>query len=125
MLDFPFLCTNGKYYLVNFCHTRSTEFHNFIKMALTKNPRKRPTAEKILQVKISYLCDVWCDGLSLSCYPKGLILWPLSSQHAFVTQLLTRNLAIELLDTVNNPDLQQTHTMDESDLEVNGWQSWF
>ncbi len=43
----------------------------------------------------------------------------LSFQHAFVTQLLTRNLVIELLDTVNNPDLQQTHTMDESDLEVN------
>uniref|UniRef100_A0A672T6J2 Mitogen-activated protein kinase kinase kinase kinase 2-like n=1 Tax=Sinocyclocheilus grahami TaxID=75366 RepID=A0A672T6J2_SINGR len=60
----------------------STEFHNFIKMALTKSPRKRPTAEKILQ-------------------------------HAFVTQLLTRNLVIELLDAVNNPDLQQTHTMDE------------
>uniref|UniRef100_A0A8C2EMY9 Mitogen-activated protein kinase kinase kinase kinase n=1 Tax=Cyprinus carpio TaxID=7962 RepID=A0A8C2EMY9_CYPCA len=65
----------------------STEFHNFIKMALTKNPRKRPTAEKLLQ-------------------------------HAFVTQLLTRNLVIELLDAVNNPDLQQTHTMDESDLET-------
>uniref|UniRef100_A0A8C1W4H6 Mitogen-activated protein kinase kinase kinase kinase n=1 Tax=Cyprinus carpio TaxID=7962 RepID=A0A8C1W4H6_CYPCA len=53
-----------------------------------KSPRKRPTAEKILQ-------------------------------HAFVTQLLTRNLVIELLDAVNNPDLQQTHTMDESDLELN------
>ncbi|XP_051533408.1 mitogen-activated protein kinase kinase kinase kinase 6 isoform X1 [Myxocyprinus asiaticus] len=65
----------------------STEFHNFIKMALTKNPRKRPTAEKLLQ-------------------------------HAFVTQLLTRNLVIELLDTVNNPELQQTLTMDESDLEM-------
>uniref|UniRef100_A0A672RN28 non-specific serine/threonine protein kinase n=1 Tax=Sinocyclocheilus grahami TaxID=75366 RepID=A0A672RN28_SINGR len=61
----------------------STEFHNFIKMALTKSPRKRPTAEKLLQ-------------------------------HAFVTQLLTRNLVIELLDAINNPDLQQTHTMDES-----------
>ncbi|XP_016374115.1 mitogen-activated protein kinase kinase kinase kinase 2-like isoform X2 [Sinocyclocheilus rhinocerous] len=65
----------------------STEFHNFIKMALTKSPRKRPTAEKLLQ-------------------------------HAFVTQLLTRNLVIELLDAINNPDLQQTHTMDESDLET-------
>ncbi|RXN05854.1 myotubularin-related 1-like isoform X2 [Labeo rohita] len=39
-------------------------------------------------------------------------------QHPFVTQLLTRNLAIELLDMVNNPDLQQTLTMDESDLET-------
>uniref|UniRef100_A0AAR2JYL6 Protein kinase domain-containing protein n=1 Tax=Pygocentrus nattereri TaxID=42514 RepID=A0AAR2JYL6_PYGNA len=66
----------------------TTEFHNFIKMALTKSPRKRPTAEKLLQ-------------------------------HAFVTQLLTRNLVIELLDSANNPDLQHSQTMDDSDLEVN------
>lgn len=54
-----------------------------------------------------------------SYYWNYLFLLPLSFQHAFVTQLLTRNLVIELLDAVNNPDLQQTHTMDESDLEVN------
>ncbi|XP_060791771.1 mitogen-activated protein kinase kinase kinase kinase 6 isoform X2 [Neoarius graeffei] len=65
----------------------SREFHYFVKMALTKNPRKRPTAEKLLQ-------------------------------HAFITQLLTRNLVIELLDTANNPDLQQSQTMDDSDLET-------
>ncbi|XP_017560834.1 mitogen-activated protein kinase kinase kinase kinase 6 [Pygocentrus nattereri] len=65
----------------------TTEFHNFIKMALTKSPRKRPTAEKLLQ-------------------------------HAFVTQLLTRNLVIELLDSANNPDLQHSQTMDDSDLET-------
>uniref|UniRef100_A0A4W4G330 Mitogen-activated protein kinase kinase kinase kinase n=1 Tax=Electrophorus electricus TaxID=8005 RepID=A0A4W4G330_ELEEL len=65
----------------------STEFHNFIKMALTKSSRKRPTAEKLLQ-------------------------------HAFVTQLLTRNLVIELLDTANNPDLQHSQTMDDCDLET-------
>ncbi|XP_053504347.1 mitogen-activated protein kinase kinase kinase kinase 6 isoform X2 [Ictalurus furcatus] len=65
----------------------SREFHYFIKMALTKSPRKRPTAEKLLQ-------------------------------HAFITQLLTRNLVIELLDTANNPDLQQAQTMDDSDLET-------
>ncbi|XP_072517435.1 mitogen-activated protein kinase kinase kinase kinase 6 isoform X2 [Salminus brasiliensis] len=65
----------------------STEFHNFLKMALTRSPRKRPTAEKLLQ-------------------------------HAFVTQLLTRNLVIELLDSANNPDLQHPQTMDDSDLET-------
>uniref|UniRef100_A0AAR2LXG6 Non-specific serine/threonine protein kinase n=1 Tax=Pygocentrus nattereri TaxID=42514 RepID=A0AAR2LXG6_PYGNA len=68
----------------------TTEFHNFIKMALTKSPRKRPTAEKLLQ-------------------------------HAFVTQLLTRNLVIELLDSANNPDLQHSQTMDDSDLETIQW----
>lgn len=28
----------------------SPTFHNFVKVALTKNPKKRPTAEKLLQV---------------------------------------------------------------------------
>ncbi|XP_026797007.3 mitogen-activated protein kinase kinase kinase kinase 6 [Pangasianodon hypophthalmus] len=65
----------------------SREFHYFVKMALTKSPRKRPTAEKLLQ-------------------------------HAFITQLLTRNLVIELLDTANNPDLQHSQSMDDSDLET-------
>lgn len=30
----------------------SPTFHNFVKVALTKNPKKRPTAEKLLQVTI-------------------------------------------------------------------------
>uniref|UniRef100_A0A4W5K7Y0 Protein kinase domain-containing protein n=1 Tax=Hucho hucho TaxID=62062 RepID=A0A4W5K7Y0_9TELE len=29
---------------------RSTAFHNFVKVSLTKNPKKRPTAEKLLSV---------------------------------------------------------------------------
>lgn len=43
-----------------------------------------------------------------------------SPQHPFVTQLLTRNLVIELLDMANNPELHSahTHSLDESDLEV-------
>uniref|UniRef100_A0A674CY16 Mitogen-activated protein kinase kinase kinase kinase n=1 Tax=Salmo trutta TaxID=8032 RepID=A0A674CY16_SALTR len=67
----------------------SVDFHSFVKVSLTKNPRKRPTAEKLLQ-------------------------------HPFVSQRLTRTLAIELLDMANNPVLQTSHTMDESDLEVIG-----
>ncbi|XP_018607398.1 mitogen-activated protein kinase kinase kinase kinase 2-like isoform X2 [Scleropages formosus] len=65
----------------------SADFHSFIKTSLTKNPRKRPTAEKLLQ-------------------------------HPFMTQLLTRTLVIELLDMASNPDLNSTHTLDESDLET-------
>uniref|UniRef100_A0A4W5JRS2 non-specific serine/threonine protein kinase n=1 Tax=Hucho hucho TaxID=62062 RepID=A0A4W5JRS2_9TELE len=61
----------------------SADFHNFVKISLTKNPRKRPSSEKLLQ-------------------------------HPFVSQLLTRTLAIELLDMASNPVLQTTHTMDES-----------
>uniref|UniRef100_A0A3P9KSS3 Mitogen-activated protein kinase kinase kinase kinase n=1 Tax=Oryzias latipes TaxID=8090 RepID=A0A3P9KSS3_ORYLA len=66
----------------------SAGFHSFVKMALIKNPRKRPSAETLLQ-------------------------------HPFVTQLLTRNLVIELLDMANNPELhcQLAHTIDDNDLE--------
>ncbi|KAM9836797.1 mitogen-activated protein kinase kinase kinase kinase 2 [Aulostomus maculatus] len=67
----------------------SSGFHSFVKMALIKNPRKRPSAETLLQ-------------------------------HPFVTQLLTRNLVIELLDMANNPELHTTHThsMDDNELEI-------
>ncbi|KAM9424180.1 mitogen-activated protein kinase kinase kinase kinase 2 isoform 2-T2 [Pholidichthys leucotaenia] len=67
----------------------SAAFQSFVKMALIKNPRKRPSAETLLQ-------------------------------HPFVTQLLTRNLIIELLDMANNPELHSTHShcMDDNDLEV-------
>ncbi|XP_067352784.1 mitogen-activated protein kinase kinase kinase kinase 3-like isoform X2 [Channa argus] len=51
----------------------SGNFHEFVKIALTKNPKKRPAADKLLQ-------------------------------HPFVSQPLSRTLAIELLDKVNNPD---------------------
>ncbi|XP_078792726.1 mitogen-activated protein kinase kinase kinase kinase 2 isoform X4 [Oryzias latipes] len=66
----------------------SAGFHSFVKMALIKNPRKRPSAETLLQ-------------------------------HPFVTQLLTRNLVIELLDMANNPELHcpLAHTIDDNDLE--------
>lgn len=29
---------------------RSTGFHNFVKVSLTKNPKRRPTADKLLSV---------------------------------------------------------------------------
>ncbi|XP_039679003.1 mitogen-activated protein kinase kinase kinase kinase 2 isoform X2 [Perca fluviatilis] len=67
----------------------SAGFQSFVKMSLIKNPRKRPSAETLLQ-------------------------------HPFVTQLLTRNLVIELLDMANNPELHNTHThsMDDNELEI-------
>ncbi|XP_059842409.1 mitogen-activated protein kinase kinase kinase kinase 3 isoform X4 [Hypanus sabinus] len=64
----------------------STSFHQFVKLALTKNPKKRPTAEKLLQ-------------------------------HPFVTQSLSRTLAIELLDKLNNPDHSSYHDFDDDDPE--------
>ncbi|XP_038586662.1 mitogen-activated protein kinase kinase kinase kinase 2 isoform X2 [Micropterus salmoides] len=67
----------------------SAAFQSFVKMALIKSPRKRPSAETLLQ-------------------------------HPFVTQLLTRNLVIELLDMANNPELHPTHShsMDDNELEI-------
>ncbi|KAJ8920015.1 hypothetical protein NQ315_006546 [Exocentrus adspersus] len=50
----------------------SPTFHNFVKVSLTKNPKKRPTAEKLLQ-------------------------------HAFFQGDMSRRLALELLQKVNNP----------------------
>uniref|UniRef100_A0A3B4TSQ1 Mitogen-activated protein kinase kinase kinase kinase n=1 Tax=Seriola dumerili TaxID=41447 RepID=A0A3B4TSQ1_SERDU len=67
----------------------STAFHNFVKVSLTKNPKKRPTAEKLLL-------------------------------HVFVAQTgLTRRLAVDLLDKMNNPDNHQHYSeVDDDDLEV-------
>ncbi|XP_038141042.1 mitogen-activated protein kinase kinase kinase kinase 5 isoform X4 [Cyprinodon tularosa] len=66
----------------------SAAFHNFVKVSLTKNPKKRPTAEKLLL-------------------------------HVFVAQTgLTRRLAVDLLDKMNNPDNHQHFSeVDDDDIE--------
>uniref|UniRef100_A0A8C6ZT21 Mitogen-activated protein kinase kinase kinase kinase n=1 Tax=Nothoprocta perdicaria TaxID=30464 RepID=A0A8C6ZT21_NOTPE len=66
----------------------SSIFHNFVKIALTKNPKKRPTAERLLS-------------------------------HSFVGQPgLSRSLAVELLDKVNNPDNHAHYSeADDDDFE--------
>uniref|UniRef100_A0A4W5M7I0 Mitogen-activated protein kinase kinase kinase kinase 3 n=1 Tax=Hucho hucho TaxID=62062 RepID=A0A4W5M7I0_9TELE len=51
----------------------TSNFHHFVKISLTKNPKKRPSSDKVLQ-------------------------------HPFVSQPLSRTLAIELLDKASNPD---------------------
>ncbi|XP_075902100.1 mitogen-activated protein kinase kinase kinase kinase 3-like isoform X7 [Nelusetta ayraudi] len=64
----------------------TNNFHHFVKLALTKNPKKRPTAEKLLQ-------------------------------HPFVSQPLSRTLAIELLDKASNPDHSTYNDFDDDDPE--------
>ncbi|KAJ4920534.1 hypothetical protein JOQ06_022667 [Pogonophryne albipinna] len=66
----------------------STSFQNFIKVSLTKNPKKRPTAEKLLS-------------------------------HVYMAQTgLTRRLAVDLLDKMNNPDNHQHYSeVDDDDVE--------
>ncbi|XP_048029085.1 mitogen-activated protein kinase kinase kinase kinase 3 isoform X2 [Chanodichthys erythropterus] len=64
----------------------TNNFHNFVKLALTKNPKKRPPADKLLQ-------------------------------HPFVSQPLSRILAIELLDKANNPDHSSFTDLDDDDPE--------
>ncbi|CAL8302280.1 unnamed protein product, partial [Boreogadus saida] len=66
----------------------SSAFHNFVKLSLTKNPKRRPTAEKLLS-------------------------------HMFVGQSgLSRRVAVELLDKMNNPDTHQPFSeVDDDDLE--------
>uniref|UniRef100_A0A8K9XY60 Mitogen-activated protein kinase kinase kinase kinase 5 n=1 Tax=Oncorhynchus mykiss TaxID=8022 RepID=A0A8K9XY60_ONCMY len=66
----------------------TTAFHNFVKVSLTKNPKKRPTAEKLLT--------------HLFVGQTGL----------------TRKVALELLDKRNNPDNHQHFSeVDDDDLE--------
>ncbi|XP_048862671.1 mitogen-activated protein kinase kinase kinase kinase 3-like [Brienomyrus brachyistius] len=64
----------------------TSNFHHFVKLSLTKNPKKRPTADKLLQ-------------------------------HPFVSQPLSRTLAIELLDKANNPDHTADPDLDDDDAE--------
>ncbi|XP_052386226.1 mitogen-activated protein kinase kinase kinase kinase 3 isoform X4 [Carassius gibelio] len=64
----------------------TNNFHHFVKMALIKNPKKRPTADRLLQ-------------------------------DPFVTQPLSRTLAIELLDKANNPD-HSTHSDAEEEDDI-------
>ncbi|XP_063048459.1 mitogen-activated protein kinase kinase kinase kinase 5-like [Engraulis encrasicolus] len=71
--------------MLDACLLRSTTFNNFVKVSLTKSPKKRPTAEKMLT-------------------------------HMFVAQQgLSRNLAVELLDKVNNPDSHPQYCEPEDD----------
>ncbi|XP_054281914.1 mitogen-activated protein kinase kinase kinase kinase 5-like isoform X5 [Macrosteles quadrilineatus] len=63
----------------------SPTFHNFVKTALTKNPKKRPTSEKLLQ-------------------------------HPFFISDMSKRLAIELLQKVNNP----SHNFTEFEADDDG-----
>uniref|UniRef100_A0A4W5RHL0 non-specific serine/threonine protein kinase n=1 Tax=Hucho hucho TaxID=62062 RepID=A0A4W5RHL0_9TELE len=71
---------------VKWFNSQGNNFHHFVKLSLTKNPKKRPTAEKLLQ-------------------------------HPFVSQPLSRTLAIELLDKSNNPDHTTYNDFDDDDPE--------
>ncbi|KAG9336732.1 hypothetical protein JZ751_003080 [Albula glossodonta] len=92
MLQSSWLCWVGFFPAMDWvpspCGPGSTAFHNFVKVSLTKNPKKRPTAEKLLL-------------------------------HMFVAQSgLTRRLAVELLDKMNNPDNHSHFSeVDDDDLE--------
>lgn len=44
----------------------SPTFHNFVKVALTKNPKKRPTAEKLLQVLLKFRMKMCKQNLKLA-----------------------------------------------------------
>lgn len=48
----------------------SPTFHNFVKIALTKNPKKRPTAEKLLQVILILLLVILILLLVNLIYPQ-------------------------------------------------------
>lgn len=69
------------------CSRRSPTFHNFVKLSLTKNPKKRPTAEKLLSVRESIACSsivlVWGSG-GKQCYVYRLETFGVMSRSASV-----------------------------------------
>lgn len=96
--------------------TRTQNFHHFLKLALTKNPKKRPTAEKLLQVG----GREWGRGSMLESrifrardQPES----PSILQHPFTTQQLPRALLTQLLDKANDPHLG-TPSPEDCELEV-------
>lgn len=97
---------------------RTNNFHHFVKLSLTKNPKKRPTAEKLLQVS-SEMCilDKACYSLLYYYYVHVFVSLSLCPQHPFVSQPLSRTLAIELLDKSNNPDHSTFNDFDDDDPE--------
>lgn len=98
--------------------TRTQNFHHFLKLALTKNPKKRPTAEKLLQVGSR---QAW--GLALKAEPGGRSPadGPLLLQHPFTTQHLPRALLTQLLDKASDPHLGSL-SPEDCELEVRvGW----
>lgn len=129
------------FFFSQFWTNRTNNFHHFVKLALTKNPKKRPTAEKLLQVSrkkqhsINTKTNTWffssvisntvpeCNIKSnesiMSQYSFWLCLFArlLVFQHPFVSQPLSRTLAIELLDKANNPDHSTYNDFDDDDPE--------
>lgn len=97
-------------HLFCFGSLRTNNFHHFVKIALTKNPKKRPTADRLLQVRSALPLENIYDYHSVIF----LCITSLFLQHPFVTQPLSRTLAIELLDKANNPD-HSTHSDAEED----------
>lgn len=101
------------------CSHRSPTFHNFVKLSLTKNPKKRPTAEKLLSVRESLARPFFGGGSNVTSTVLKLLVSFLA-QHPYVAQGgLTWRLAVDLLDKMNNPDNHQHYTeVDDDDLEV-------
>lgn len=73
-------------------------FHDFVKCTLTKNPKKRPLPDKLLQVLVLRF-DGWFDWfrvITLSVDP-----WALVSQKNFLIELTTQRVFVTLEDSTN------------------------
>lgn len=99
-----------------FVPTRTQNFHHFLKLALTKNPKKRPTAEKLLQVGgRGWPRELEAQRKDLE--GRGQLDQPLLPQHPFTTQQLPRALLTQLLDKASDPHLG-TLSPEDCELEV-------
>lgn len=92
-------------------------FYNFVKAVLVRNPKKRPSAAKMLSVS-----SVSCSGCRISLtkvyISTGLVC--LSLQNAFLTQQgLTQELTLDLLEKFRNPEkLKSNLVTEDEEMEV-------
>lgn len=85
---------------------RSAAFHNFVKVSLTKNPKKRPTAEKLLSVIYPIvISDAWQMFMCLwhiSNVWNNLVLSTVSHIYSqCVSSLLYRHCSFQMIPLVN------------------------
>ena len=66
----------------------SPTFHNFVKVALTKNPKKRPTAEKLLQVFCYFI---------ISRFTYKIYIFQNILRRKFYSKYIVHNIILDIL----------------------------
>lgn len=97
---------------------RSSMFYNFVKAVLVRNPKKRPSAAKMLSVSTVHCCFIMSLRveyhilLMKACISSVCV----SLQNVFLTQPgLTQELTLDLLEKFRNPEKLKTNLVTEDE----------